>query len=185
MPKKFTIQDTEMWDPVTRRFYDVKGTTFTIEHSLVALSKWESKWKKHLLGNPNLTTEELLDYYRCMVIEEDVDPRVFYCLSQEQLKEISDYLGDTMTATFFGSSKNDPPITDNRPVTSELIYYWMFTAGIDKECENWHINRLMTLIRVASEENKPKKERTAGETMAHHRALLKAHRAARKARKHA
>lgn len=181
MPKQITIPTTEMWDPVERRFYDVKQQTITMEHSLVSLSKWESKWKIPFIGNKNLTSEQILDYFKCMTFEKNVDPLVYNCLSQEQVTDILKYIDDSMTATWFGKSEDDAAaMSDNRPVTAELIYYWMFTSGISKDCEKWHLNKLITLIHVFSEENKPKKKRTEAQRMAHHRALLKARRAKRK-----
>ena len=181
MPKQITIPATEMWDPVARRFYDVKEQTITLEHSLVSLSKWESKWKIPFIGNKNLTAEQFLDYLRCMTFEKNVDPMVYNCINQEQITDILKYIDDSMTATWFGKSEDDAvAMADNRPVTAELIYYWMFASGIDKDCERWHLNKLRTLIHVASEENKPKKKRTEAQRMAHHRALLKARRAKRK-----
>lgn len=183
MPLPITISTTELWDPVERRFYDVKGRTITLEHSLVSLSKWESKWKIHFIGNKEVTNKQMLDYFRCMTIEKNVDPLLYSCLTTEQVTEILRYIDDSMTATFFSKSEDDAANqTDNRPVTSELIYYWMFASGISKECEKWHLNRLITLIHVTSEENKPRKKRSESERMAHHRALLKARRAKR--RKH-
>lgn len=183
MPLPITIPATEMWDPVEHRFYDVKERTIMLEHSLVSLSKWESKWKVPFIGNKQLTTEQLLDYFRCMTIDKNVDPLVYKCLTQQQIVFILNYIDDPMTATWFGKSDDDAASqTDKRAVTAELIYYWMFASGISKECEKWHLNRLITLIHVTSEENKPKKKRTEAERMAHHRNLIRSRRAKR--RKH-
>ena len=178
MPIPVTIPAMELWDPVAHKFYDVKEQTITLEHSLISLSKWESKWKKAFIGRTTLTYDELLDYFRCMTLEKNVDPLAYRCLTTEQVQEILRYIDDPMTATWFGKSDDDiGHLTDNRVVTSELLYYWMFASGISKECERWHLNRLITLIHVTSEENRPKKKRTEAEKMAHHRALLKARRA--------
>lgn len=181
MPKPITIPATELWDPVEHRFHDVKECTINLEHSLISLSKWESKWKIPFIGNKNLTPEQMLDYFRCMTIEKNVDPMVYRCLGNDQIQEILSYIDDPMTATWFGKSEDDiASLTDNRAVTSELIYYWMFANGISKDCEKWHLNVLITLIHVFSEENKPKKKRSEAEKMAHHRALIKARRAKRR-----
>lgn len=181
MPIQITVPATEMWDPVAHRFYDVKEQVLTMEHSLVSLSKWESKWKVPFIGNKNLTSEQLISYFQCMTINKNVDPLAYQCLNSDQVTKILSYIDDSMTATWFGKSDDDTAVlTDNRAVTSELIYYWMFASGISKECERWHLNRLITLIHVTSEENKTPKKRTNGERMAHHRALLKARRAKRK-----
>ena len=87
---ELTIQDTELWDPKEERFYSVKGQTITLEHSLVSLSKWESKWHKPFLSENALTNEEILDYIRCMTINRNVDPLVYNCLTDSQFKAIAD-----------------------------------------------------------------------------------------------
>jgi hypothetical protein len=82
---------------------------------------------------------------------------------------------DPHTATWF--SNKDKADGDKKILTSEVIYFYMFSYGIPKECERWHFNNLATLLRVFSEENKPKKKKSREQIAAHHRAVNKARRA--------
>ena len=172
------IQGTEMFDERTNKFIIVKGATLQLEHSLVSLSKWESKWKTHYLNNSDITPEMSIDYVRCMTTTQNVDPRVYEHLTQENMDAIRKYIDDPMTATTFKKS-NKPP---NRGiVTAEIIYYWMVALQIPFDpCQKWHLNRLLTLIRVCDEKNSPKKKMSKRDAMAQQRSLN----AARRARYH-
>lgn len=178
---ELSIGDTELWDPKAERFYDVKGQTLTLEHSLVSLSKWEAKWHKPFLSEESLTNEEILDYIRCMTVNRNVDPLVYNCLTDAQYKEIEDYIADPHTATWFSNSGKEQGT--KQVMTAERIYHLMFAFGIDKDCEKWHLNQLLTQIRVEYEESKPQKKRSQREITDHHRALNAARRKAR-AKKH-
>lgn len=154
--KEITIKgSTELFDSTTNTFYSIPGQTIALEHSLVSISKWESKWHKPYLSNDQKTVEETLDYIRMMTITKNVDPRLYYLLTDENMQEISDYINDPMTATWFSKTNDNRP--SHRIVTSELIYYWMISLNIPMECQKWHLNRLLTLIRVCNAENNPKK----------------------------
>lgn len=153
---KVTIPATEFFDEKTYKFYTTKETTITLEHSLVSISKWESETEKPFLGK-ELTLSETLRYIRCMTITQNVDPLVYEAIPKEKIKEIADYINKKQTATWFGDDKKSNK-TPKRIITSELIYYWMIQCGIPLECEKWHINRLLTLIRVCQEESKPTKQ---------------------------
>ena len=153
---KITIPGSEYYDEASEEFFEVKGQTLCLEHSLVSISKWESKWKKPFISETEKTIEELRDYIRCMTLTQNVDPKVYMAVSQTQIREIVAYMEDPMTATWF-SDKADK--RKNREiVTSELIYYWMTALNIPMECQKWHLNRLMTLIRIAGEKNQPPKK---------------------------
>lgn len=167
------IAPTELWDPVTERFITVHGITLALEHSLVSVSKWEAKWHKPF-SKGDLTNEETLDYVRCMTINRSVPDNVYRCLTNEHLEKIRAYIDDSHTATWF-SEKNDEKI-EKRVLTSELLYFYMFSYGIPIECEKWHLNRLTTLLRVFYEETKPKKKKSKSEIAAHHRAINRARR---------
>lgn len=151
------IHTQEGWDENKQQFIPPFDTTISLEHSLVSLSKWESKWHKPFLENntkSQKTQEEIIDYIKCMTITQNVNPIVYNLLTQEDLKQINDYVGDTMTATWFNEYKgkdNKNTYTPSREtITSELIYYWMIYYDIPFECQKWHLNRLLTLIRICS-----------------------------------
>lgn len=144
-----TIPKTEMWDDAKEEFVTVKEQTIVLEHSLVAISKWESKWMKPFLTKNKKTSEEILDYIRCMTITQNVNPLAYLCLTNKNVEDITNYIESPMTATTF-SDKNEKK--SRQVVTSELIYYWMIESGVPFACEKWHINRLLTLIQVCSAE---------------------------------
>jgi len=152
---------------VTRDDYDEEQNKFVtesrdvvLEHSLLSLSKWEAKYEKPFLGNPSLDSQALADYIEFMnQDEEPLGEELIASLSQDNLSLISEYIESKQTATWFSSIEDEGAATLNRQViTSELIYYWMFSYRIPKECETWHLNRLITLIRVFGEQNKPKQK---------------------------
>ena len=155
---KVFIKGKELFNEETFRVIRTKDTTLRLEHSLLSLARWESKWHKPFLGNNEKTELELLDYIRCMTIMQngDVDPNVYYCLDSDNIQKIKDYMDDQMTATWFNEKNN--PKSRQKTVTAELIYYWMISLQIPFECEKWHLNRLLTLIRVCNNENAPKKK---------------------------
>ena len=139
------VPDTDLWDYQNEIFIPVKGHKLVLEHSLISLSKWESKHHKMWLEIKNKTGEELLDYIRCMTINGDVPPLTYYALTDKHYQEILDYMENPMTASIV----YDPPNKSHQePVSSELIYYWMIKCGIPFECEKWHLNRLLMLIKI-------------------------------------
>lgn len=155
---KITVPETEFWDPRNEVFVPVKARTLQMEHSLVSISKWESKWEKAYLKKQQKTDEEALDYIRCMTVTPNVDPIVYYCLSVENLKEIDDYIAAPMTASHIHSNVNSEG-TGKDVLTSDLIYYYMTAFNIPFECQKWHLNRLLTLIRICEVKNKNPKQR--------------------------
>lgn len=148
-----TIPDIETFDEETNKFHHVKGQKLVILHSLVSISKWESKWKKPFIHQEQMPLNELRDYVRCMTLTQNVDPDVYNYIPIDVLNEIVAYMNDQKTATWF-SDPRDKRNKNGEIITSELIYYWMTAANIPKECEKWHFSRLMTLIRIAGEKNK-------------------------------
>ena len=153
---KIQVKGRELFDEKTLTFISAKDTVLQLEHSLISLAKWESKWHKPFLNNEQKTEEEMCDYIRCMTITQNVDPDVYYCMSEENLLEVKRYMEDPMTATWFNDKNN--PKSRQKAVTAELIYYWMISLGIPLEWEKRHLNRLLTLIRVCNNENAPKKK---------------------------
>lgn len=168
---QIVIPGDELFNEQTSEFTYLKATTLQLEHSLVSLSKWESKWCKPFLGKEKKTSEETLDYIRCMTITQNVDPEVYNHIPPEVFTQIDDYIKAKMTATWFSDNQNTP--RSREVITAELIYYWMIAQNIPFECQKWHLNRLLTLIKVCNIKNQPQKKMGRKE-MLHSRAALNA-----------
>lgn len=164
----------EGWDEAKQEFVEPKYQTLQMEHSLISLSKWESKWQKPFYSKKGMTDEETLDYIKCMTLNKNIDPDVYSHLTRENIKAVMDYISNPMTATTFGKEDKGP--NNKEVITSELIYYWMIASNIPLECEKWHLNRLITLIRVCSIKNNPPKKRSRREIMSRNAALNAARR---------
>lgn len=167
-----TVKQADLFDDELQMFIPVKTHTLRLEHSLVSLSKWESKWHKPFLANTEKTYEETIDYIRCMNMTQNTDPMVFRALTDDQIRQINEYIDNPMTATTVPDIKNGPPSREQ--VTSELIYYWMVALNIPFECEKWHLNRLLTLIKVTNFKNQPPKKMSTSEILSRNRALNEA-----------
>lgn len=186
-PVEFYNEDREEflyafpWDPKT----EVKSTevfTLRLEHSLLSLSRWEEKWKvPFLVDDPPKTSEQTLDYVRFMTLTKNVPANVYDYLTTDQVSKISEYIDDSHTATWFSDkSERKGPAGKSRIITAEIIYYWMLAYNIPWDPgERWHLNKLLTLIRVCSIENSPKKKQTKAETAEEYRRIKAARRAAR------
>lgn len=157
------------WDEEKEEFVIPATKTLQLEHSLVSLSKWESKWCKPFFSREEKTAEELLDYIQMMTLTEDVSSEVWNNLTKENINDIRAYLDAPMTATTF--SKNAKTGNSREIITSELIYYWMIALQIPDRFESWHINRLLTLIRVCEIKNSPPKKYGKGDLMRRNAAL--------------
>lgn len=166
---KIIVPAAEYFDEINEVFINRKEQPLQLEHSLVSLSKWESKWNKAFLGKQEKTEEEILDYVRCMTLTQNVDPEVYSRLSAENYAAINQYIEAPMTATRFYEDKTQKGNKDT--VTSELIYYWMITYNIPVEFQKWHLNRLLTLIRVCNVKNSPPKKRSKREMYQRNAAL--------------
>lgn len=171
-----TIPEQQLWNEKEEQFFIIPEKTIKLEHSLVSLAKWESKWKKPFLDDKkDKTKEELIDYIRCMTLTQNVDPIVYYGLTEDNLVAIKSYIDDPMTATWFSKEKNKK--FERKIITAEIIYYWMVAAQIPFECEKWHLNRLITLIRVCGEKNKPAKKMSSRDILSRNAKLNAARRA--------
>jgi hypothetical protein len=172
---KITIPPAEGWDEKTEKFVDSKGTVLDLEHSLVSLSKWESKWCKPFLTNLDKTPEEVLDYIVCMTITQHVSPEIYLGFTRPLIEVVNDYIGKPMTATVISSQTGR---SSREVVTAELIYYWMIALNIPFECQKWHLNRLLTLINVCNIKNGPQKKMSQKDIMRRNTDLNAARRAA-------
>lgn len=170
---EITIPETEIYDNVKEEFITIKEQTLQLEHSLVSISKWESKWHKLFLSKKEKTNEETLDYIRCMTLTENVDPNVYLGLTEANVKEINEYIENPMTATTVPDSKDK---NSKEQVSSELIYYWMIAQNVPVEFQHWHLNRLLTLLRVCSVKNTPPKQMSKSELTSRYAAMNAARR---------
>ena len=137
---RIEIKGTENWDEEKEEFVYEKGSVIALEHSLVSISKWEARWHKPFLSKEEKTTDEIIDYVKCMTITQNVSDETYYRLSEKNFKEINNYIEDSMTATWFAGTNQSH---SREQITSELIYY---------------LNRLLTLIRVCNIKNTPPKK---------------------------
>jgi hypothetical protein len=146
-----TIPKSRLWDTKEEAFINIKEQTLSLEHSLVSISKWEAKWHKPFISDEKKTQEQTLDYIKYMTLTQNVDNNVYNALTKENFEEITAYIENKMTATWFSEPKNTPQVPGKKEIiTSELIYYWMIALEIPFECQKWHLNRLLTLIKVCN-----------------------------------
>lgn len=173
--KEVKIGDLELFDENKNQFVYIKAVTLQLEHSLISLKKWEEKTHKPFLGKDK-TIDEIRDYIQCMTINpKNVDQNVYKYMPMDIIKEIEEYIDDKMTATWFTELPTQEGQGKKKEVvTAEIIYYWMITFNVPSEYQKWHLNQLLTLIRVLSIKNAPKKKMNAKEAAAQRRALNEA-----------
>lgn len=160
------ITDIELFDNIKMEFLDtVKGGTFKFEHSLEAISKWESIWKVPFL-NRELSQEESMDYFLCMCIDEGLTRNH---LLPEVTRKLEDYMNDPYTATTIQNEDKSP--SGMKVITSEVLYSYMVAGNIPFEADKWHINRLLMLIRVVALNQQEPKKMTQAEVLAQNRKL--------------
>lgn len=154
----------EMFDEETNKFVKVrsKERVFHFEHSLAAISVWEAKYRKPFLSNKAITPEQLIDYICMMNLDDDFNPNM---LAPENITEITEYMADTNPTATVISSSDDNNRNSRTIMTSEVIYAWMANAGIPFECDKWNVNRLLMLVSVISEFNKPRKQMSEAEIL--------------------
>lgn len=176
--KEIFIPATKLFNEEKEIFIHVEKTTLQLEHSLISLRKWEEKWHKPFLMKEDKTVEEILDYFRCMTLnQKKVDPNVYLAISNSSINEIVDYIKDPMSATTFNDSLIGAQKSSREIVTAEIIYYWMVTYNIPVEFQKWHLNQLLSLIKVVSIKNSPTKKMSKREAAQQRAALNKARRA--------
>lgn len=171
-----TIPEVEGYDEKKEEFLVTEpAVTLQLEHSLISVSKWESKWCIPFFLKKERTYEQTLDYIKCMTVSPNVKPEVYNRLTKTHIDQIYDYINAPMTATTF--SKEQKAKQSSEIVTSELIYYWMIAYNIPDRYEKWHINRLLTLVRVCEVKNKPAKKMSGTKVAQDYAALNKARKA--------
>ena len=181
---QITIPQREYFNDSTQEFVYTKSFTLNLEHSLISISKWESKWKKPFLNTKERTYEESLDYVRCMSLNSNIDDESLKQLTKEDIDKIVAYIDDKHTATWFnednmnkGNGQGRGRGNRGQTITSELIYYWMISYEIPFECQKWHLNRLLTLIRICDTKNTPSKKMKKKDILSSNRALNEARKA--------
>ena len=175
MPLTITIPESEWWDEQNEEFVYTKQQKLVLEHSLVSLSKWESEHHKPFLSKEPMTIQETLDYIRCMTITQNVDPKVYRLIDDATIAKVNSYIEDSMTATWFNED-NKKKGGKSEQITAEIIYYWMISFNIPVKFDKWHLNRLLTLIKVFNIKNKPPKKMSRREIMSRNAALNQARR---------
>lgn len=152
---EINIPDLECYDYKKEEFLTFTGKKYKFEHSLVSLSKWEEKWRKPFLSvlSNKMSAEELFSYIKFMCITRVEDDRFFDCLPANIIKQIISYMNDPCTATTFQHYGTKEGKNNGKSVTSEELYYLMFTYGIPMECEKWNLNRLLALIEIFNIKN--------------------------------
>ena len=168
------IPEQELWNPISEKFIRVKAVDLDLEHSLASVSNWESKWHVPFHDDrKEKTFEQSIDYVRCMTLTPDVDSDVYKYLTQQNVKDIMDYIGDSSTATWFNDANRKSG--KREIITAEIIYYWMTVYNIPESYQTWHLNKLMTLLRVCAEKNNPEKnKKMANANLASQRRALNA-----------
>lgn len=171
---RIVVPACEFYDESSEEFIEVKEQTLLMEHSLISISKWEAKWRKPYFSKDKKTPAEIYDYFRCMTVNpSQVDPRVYQMLTKENMEEIAAYIENPMTATTINQNQN--ALGGKQPVvTSELIYYYMIAQNIPVEFEKWHINRLLTLIKVCAIKNDPNPKKMSRSAIAKQNKALNA-----------
>lgn len=171
---KLVLPGREWFDEENEVFMKSEGGVLLLEHSLISLSKWESKWRVPFLDpKPPKTREQSIDYVRCMTIGPRVSDLDYYAISPELMGKVNNYIETPQTATFINRIQSPRP-TVHEKVTSELIYYWMIENDIPFECQKWHLSRLLMLIDVCSFKRTPPNKMSRNELLKRNAALNKA-----------
>lgn len=163
------LEGEEFFDEEKETFETLNDVTLHLEHSLISLSKWESKYQKPFLSSQNKTAEEIFDYIKFMVLDDLTDDNVIYKMSEKNLKQINDYIESPQSATTFGSMPDKK--VKGETITAELVYYWLVAFNIPFECESWHLNRLFALVRICNIKQSPSKKMSRHEIANRNREL--------------
>lgn len=171
---RIVIPEQELWDEEKQEFISRPERVLELEHSLDSLSKWESKWCKPFLSRKEKTDEETLDYIKCMTLTQDVEPEVYDRFTVDNFRQINKYIEAPMTATTFSDDKRAKGA--HEIVTAEIMFYWMIALNIPLECQYWHLNRLLALVKVCNIKNAPAKKHSKRELISRNAALNEARR---------
>lgn len=153
---RISVHESEQFNEATSEFVLVNEQTLVFEHSLFSISKWESEFQKPFLSEVEKTPEETVAYFHHM-LQEPVSDSVLNLLTQDDVRRITEYITSPMTATTLTATPKKGPGTGEF-ITSELMYYYMVALNIPMECDRWHLNRLVTLIKITNIKNQPPKK---------------------------
>lgn len=166
MPLTIHIPETELWDETREVFVHVKEQTLTLEYSLVNVSKWESRWQKIFLSPEEKTEEQKRDFVYCMICNENTDPNVIYAFTEEDFKKVDRYISTSQSAAIIPEEKTNEP-KSNELLSTDLIYYYLAQMQVPYiPTQDWHLSRVMSLIRIGSFKNKPEKKLNKQEAVA-------------------
>lgn len=173
-----TLQETRLFDEESFHIRTLPERDVKLEHSLHSLAEWESITKKPFIKTfsnvKTITEEDLLLYIKCMDTTGTLTNEDLLRITSSDVEKIFTYVNDPMTATTINSKKEE---SSTETITAEIIYWWMCHYHIPTEYEYWHLNRLLTLVKVCNiKEQGPNKE-TKAEAIARTRALKQARRA--------
>lgn len=163
-----------LWDDAEQKLTTLTGSTIKLEHSLISLKKWEKIWHKPFLATEDKNYDEVISYIKCMTIDSNVDDRLYNFIPNGEFKRIIEYINDPMTAAWFNDHSNTSSMGKSEIVTSEIIYYWMIALNIPESYQEWHLNELLTLIKVVSIKNGPKEKLSKNEELMRRSALNEA-----------
>lgn len=176
------LDEKELWDSVNNKFLYIKphkAIDLKLEHSLISIHKWEQKWHIPFIKEKNseekMSTEQTVDYIKCMTLNQDVPDSVYDDLTAEDINRISEYMANPMTATVVRQSSDQKK--GGRKLTAEVIYSMMIQLQIPQSFDKWHINSLIKLIEVRTIDETPPKKMSQREIIERNRAINEARRA--------
>lgn len=172
------LEKNEFYDEANKKFVYTPEITLVLEHSLLAVSKWESKYQIPFLSGAqeNRSQDQILYYIESMIVKPEDPGNAIGYLTAKEISKVNRYIESKESATTFGEM---PTTSQGRgeTITSELIYYWMVAFNIPFECERWNLNRLFALIKICNIKNSPKKKMPKHSIAARNRELNQARRA--------
>lgn len=146
----------ELFDEETNTFLHPVGKKLHLEHSLLSISKWEAEWEIPFL-NTDKTSEQSLSYIKCCVLDDDFDELLLNTLSDKNILDFNAYLSKGMTAkkiidlrSSLSQKRKSRRPASQKALTSEDIYYSMIQFHVWKECEEWPLQRLLSLLQLCS-----------------------------------
>lgn len=172
------IPENNLFDENSNTFINVPACHLCLEHSLIAIRKWEAKYHKPFLDKKtDKTDSEMYDYIGFMSIHPNPNMLAIRFMPPEKIKEISEYIENPMTAATFSNRLIGRSKKSNEIITAETIYYWMFQLNIPVEFEKWHVKQLLALIKFIDAKMQGPQKMNMRDSMAYMEAQNKIRRA--------